>query len=601
MPLINGQKMACEPCIRGHRSTKCTHANERLMVPVRKPGRPLSSCPHPSSQPCACAAVTAAIPRKQKCQCGTSAGTPALKVQSDHESSPAPAATPSSPSKVGNARFRVNKQSTKTGSSRKQSVDVAGLHRMDSSQINIVPPYNARSPQTNSTTPMSDLSLYGSIAMTPGDGAHGAESSDYPMYSYAPESVMGSMCQAEPSLTMSGQTAVAKDGVVCSEPEPTGSCCGGDVGVNGTKSQARTTPVHIDVSEVASSRSRSGEDNNNNISSGSGSGSSSSGSSSRNNTDDNNTDDNTDIEPAAAGRCCSSTTSASTEQLKEHTLGVMPSPLDMSFAPGGFMMSPFQQPMTMANGVYPFYAQPNIFNYPPQYGSYMQPLQPGQWRYFMAVATAFDHNGGGGGGSAEGGVQSLGMRAEPFGTQQQMPTTSNGSSWTSYQCSCGSTCQCIGCAAHPYNEATQDYVRSAWNSMKEESHNGDAHSHSHTHGHRPHHNGVGGGTNAMSEEVDEATARPSSNGTTASQPRHDGPLSPAVAQSPSEAASGTSEEQALSASDFFFVSYPFADSCAGETMSCPCGDDCQCIGCAIHSNPGPMPMPMPSTQDETNL
>ncbi|RAL59213.1 hypothetical protein DID88_006668 [Monilinia fructigena] len=43
--------MSCEPCIRGHRSTKCTHANERLMVPVRKPGRPLSACPHPRDQP----------------------------------------------------------------------------------------------------------------------------------------------------------------------------------------------------------------------------------------------------------------------------------------------------------------------------------------------------------------------------------------------------------------------------------------------------------------------------------------------------------------------------------------------------------------------
>ena len=37
------------------------------------------------------------------------------------------------------------------------------------------------------------------------------------------------------------------------------------------------------------------------------------------------------------------------------------------------------------------------------------------------------------------------------------------------------------------------------------------------------------------------------------------------------------------ANDFFFVSYPFGDSCEGEMASCPCGDDCRCIGCAIHS------------------
>ncbi|KAF7911925.1 hypothetical protein EAE99_010933 [Botrytis elliptica] len=34
-----------EPCIRGHRATKCTHTN-RLLVLVRKPGRPMQSCAH---------------------------------------------------------------------------------------------------------------------------------------------------------------------------------------------------------------------------------------------------------------------------------------------------------------------------------------------------------------------------------------------------------------------------------------------------------------------------------------------------------------------------------------------------------------------------
>lgn len=69
MPLINGQKMACEPCIRGHRSTTCNHAAERVMVPVRKPGRPLNECPHPRGSNCGCRDLTVAIPRKRKCEC----------------------------------------------------------------------------------------------------------------------------------------------------------------------------------------------------------------------------------------------------------------------------------------------------------------------------------------------------------------------------------------------------------------------------------------------------------------------------------------------------------------------------------------------------
>jgi hypothetical protein len=50
------------PCIRGHRSSKCAH-KDRVLVEVRKPGRPLSACPHPSGS-CGCErAVVYAVPR----------------------------------------------------------------------------------------------------------------------------------------------------------------------------------------------------------------------------------------------------------------------------------------------------------------------------------------------------------------------------------------------------------------------------------------------------------------------------------------------------------------------------------------------------------
>ncbi|PSS22535.1 hypothetical protein M430DRAFT_226855 [Amorphotheca resinae ATCC 22711] len=45
MPIINGIKYSCEPCIRGHRATSCAHP-DRILVEVRKPGRPLQSCGH---------------------------------------------------------------------------------------------------------------------------------------------------------------------------------------------------------------------------------------------------------------------------------------------------------------------------------------------------------------------------------------------------------------------------------------------------------------------------------------------------------------------------------------------------------------------------
>ncbi|KAA8565968.1 hypothetical protein EYC84_009776 [Monilinia fructicola] len=52
MPIINEQKYSCEPCIRGHRATSCKHS-DRLMVLVRKPGRPTQGCGH-TFQTCYC-------------------------------------------------------------------------------------------------------------------------------------------------------------------------------------------------------------------------------------------------------------------------------------------------------------------------------------------------------------------------------------------------------------------------------------------------------------------------------------------------------------------------------------------------------------------
>jgi hypothetical protein len=230
---------------------------------------------------------------------------------------------------------------------------------------------------------------------------------------------------------------------------------------------------------------------------------------------------------------------------------------DMSAQPNGMMMSPFASPVILPNGMYHYFPQPTIFTYPPQYGSYMQPLQPEQWRQFMSTMNY----------SQPPNPSAVDMRATMplpiFGT----PETSAG---TTHQCTCGDGCQCVGCASHPYNEATQNYVRSAWNSMMEDGQNG----------HKPYINGNGDASR-------EVSGHGSSNGVDpAFKSQGDGTISPPAPQTPSDVASN--DEQTLSASDFFFVTYPFGDSCAGETASCPCGDDCQCIGCVIHNNPGPL-------------
>ncbi|GAA6061155.1 hypothetical protein JCM10212_005741 [Sporobolomyces blumeae] len=45
MVLVDGVKYACQSCIKGHRSSKCTHTN-RPLVEIKKKGRPTSQCQH---------------------------------------------------------------------------------------------------------------------------------------------------------------------------------------------------------------------------------------------------------------------------------------------------------------------------------------------------------------------------------------------------------------------------------------------------------------------------------------------------------------------------------------------------------------------------
>lgn len=499
-----------EPCIRGHRSTKCTHATERLMVPVRKPGRPLSSCPHPASRPCSCAAVTAAIPKKQKCGCGTSASAPEDdKVKNNS----GVGATPPSPSKATPPpTYRIQKPASKGVNGRKQSIDPAGLERMDSSQFNVLPQFEGVRAKSIPTpdgiaSPLPNTSAYGALNFVPPSASFAAESTLLPLFQHAiphPDA-KGRVLSAPVNEYQASQT----NGFMRTSPTSTpGSCCG-------SKKTANVQPI---TPQTASINSKTNG-----------------------------------IKEVTTKGCCSSASDNPQDKL---LADLMPPP-NVQAQPNGIMIPPFQTPMMMPNGMFPYFPQPSVFSYPPQYGSYLQPLQPEQWRQVMAALNF--------------GQQIPTTYGMPAPTPLSVPDASNMASWTSHQCNCGDTCQCVGCATHPYNDATQTYVRSAWNTMAEDAQKQQRHA---TDG--------ASMSNGDQNDTHEAPSSILSNGMTNHHP--DGTVSPPAPQTPSDAASGISEEQTLSASDFFFVSYPFGDSCAGDTSTCQCGDDCQCIGCVIHGN-----------------
>ncbi|KAE8359032.1 copper fist DNA binding domain-containing protein [Aspergillus caelatus] len=50
--LINGDKRACEPCVRGHRVTSCNH-RDRPLLRINRKGRPPLTCSKCNSTTCA--------------------------------------------------------------------------------------------------------------------------------------------------------------------------------------------------------------------------------------------------------------------------------------------------------------------------------------------------------------------------------------------------------------------------------------------------------------------------------------------------------------------------------------------------------------------
>lgn len=519
------------------------------MVPVRKPGRPLSACPHPRDQTCGCGtqSVTAAIPRKQACHCGSNTPAPAQGAGPPQVSKPSNGlADLPSPTK---STFKIQKPNQqRPGSSRKQSFDPANLQRMDLNQVNILSPNTPVSLPDNYAPPTTQVyslpqeyahmqTPYATIPMQPPEHRQSiaetiAKSNGYSgmISNGGLEHVMESPL-ATPTLFANGDKANGGYGFpeapipqyIDSEPRMNGgSCCAPQKTeddsiqyTNGSHNNHGLPPVHEhDAVKPATNggsccapkKSHSQSSSSSSIS-----------------------------EPSEVQKpsCCSGNAQP---DLKQEPMSNAGTPqISHQMLPQNGM--PYNQPFYQ-----PYPPQPTVFTYPATYGSFQNPLQANLWRQNFR----------------EGHYTQMPIAAQgqlPFDAPL-IPENLN----TVHTCSCGDGCQCVGCAAHPFNDATQDYVRSAWESMSLEHSNGssDPYTNGHTNGH----------TNG--------------NGVTI-QPTNGDPVASPNAHTPSSTASANGDEQSLSANDFFFVNYNFAsDGCGGDTYSCPCGDDCQCIGCEIH-------------------
>lgn len=490
------------------------------MVPVRKPGRPLSACPHPRDQACGCGSVTAAIPRKQTCHCGT----------------PSQSATPVGPRPINGMSdlpspnkpsFKVQKAS-RPSSSRKQSFDPTNIGRIDMNHVNIQPfeqktsdvPVAFTNGYTMATpgavygfTPQyaSMQAQYGMVPMQPpphrGDvnGSVGPAMNGYGngngVYHNGLEKVMESPI-ATPMMFGNGHTEDRNlnNGHAFIDSGKTVSNVNGND--NAPRAGSCCAPKQISHSHSSSSSSSSSS-----IS-----------------------------EPPEPPRASCCAPKAETTVLKKE-----PGCCSTQNTPQIPHQTLQQNTMPHNNAIYQqFVPQPTIFTYSQNYGSWQNPLQPSAWKDGMRSNHAQPE-----------------LPLLPNGLTFEAPVISDNLD-TVHTCGCGDTCQCVGCAAHPYNDATQDYVRSAYAEMSID---------------RP---------TSESFQTQPAT-NGGMNGHAPTQGQN-GDVSP-TALTPSSTTSGTADDQNLSADNFLFVNYPFTgEGCGGDMQECPCGDDCECIGCTIHGN-----------------
>ncbi|KAI8963235.1 hypothetical protein F5Y11DRAFT_164084 [Daldinia sp. FL1419] len=475
MPIINGQKMACEPCIRGHRSTKCAHLGDRMLLPVRKPGRPLSTCPHPPGKSCQCRNVTAALPKGGSCRCGGSPptktnGTPAI-VKAEPSDNP-----PLSPTKQ--ASFRIQKTIAKPN--RKQSTDASAsaLQRMNANSLNLIGAGNV--------LPASPANVI-------------ASSADYTNYI--------------PSLQNGNHQYPPYPQIASCLDRPLDSSL---LALNNGLS---------DLSSIQSSRNGiQDRSNNSTVSSET---MTSGASNSPYHTPTSSTGDLSQEPPLEQpGSCCSQRVQhpppiQTHVQFQSHLQsGSQQSPNMMGYMPqihtgNGSMTAQFQSHVPSEQQAYSMshFQQPALYSEQAPFGTYHFPLQQSQWEQLVA---------------------NLLPQVEPSGG---VP-----GSYTSHVCNCGPECDCLGCPAHPYNQATCQYIRDIM-AFQEEPING---------------------------KIDINNAIPD-------PPLAVGEASPPPTHSPADTESPGANDLNLSPSEFLFVDY-------GQGM-CGCGDDCACVNCMIHRDP----------------
>ncbi|KAJ5161626.1 hypothetical protein N7492_007018, partial [Penicillium capsulatum] len=495
MPLDEeGAKWSCEPCIRGHRSSKCQHF-DRLMMKVPKAGRPLAKCPHPKGT-CSCQktyAVMVRIPKGSSCLC-----RPLYKVPADqndsNQSTPGSVSQVSSPSpaKVQKSGRRQSTIQAAPENIVKALESMPEDVKLEDNMANYLANLPTHQPRHNGTHPDIDESHVYSSTSTSEDPREKQPEKGSSCCSQKPEA---------PPVTPSGSGEK--------------SCCSGKT----------TTPAVPSLSShVAESNSKQPPWN--------------------------------DV-----------------PYMRFPTSQASPWQTPVASTHGPFMQ-PYRMPQSQLQ---PFYTS----NYPQQMSS-----------------TSYSN--------AMNGLGIAPPSMAPFpssGLQNQTQPPMMVGGEACHDCKCGDECQCLGCAAHPFNNTTRQHVQEMGVMMTFD------------------------GEEQTPEAIAKAYQSPPYHGSAAPTPLNYYMMqAPSMDQAPHQNSFGPygdpnsaipggyssppagnlpMNQQLMHPSEYYTLEYPVGipSACSDITGSCQCGNDCSCVGCLTHSGHNGLaleaPIPDPAIADTT--
>ncbi|KAJ5561664.1 hypothetical protein N7535_003874 [Penicillium sp. DV-2018c] len=485
MPLDEeGAKWSCEPCIRGHRSSKCQHF-DRLMMKVPKAGRPLAKCPHPKGT-CSCQktyAVMVRIPKGSSCLCRPLYKVPMETTESTQSTPPS---MPSASSPAG----KIQK------SGRRQSVMQAAPQNIARALENM--PKNLKFEEGTPNLIADPYTAPTENEGTPSPQEHSKQKSQSPQAS--------SCCSQKPEAPRSAPALTAAP----VPAEDGGSCCGG------SRPPTTNQAVHTEAEAVKQQYQQSAI-----------------------------WDDQTYM------------------QFPTTQISSWQGPADPRH--GNYMHSAMRQAQTQPSNLHDGYLSMGT-----------QGPQTTMFHMTSPPTLAYSNH-----------MNGLGIDQSPMGpymlNNPEPFYVAPPSGDACHDCRCGDDCQCLGCAAHPFNTTTRRHVQEmgAMITFNDGDQNADF-----MNSYQPSPYQASTPTTSFPYFVPNT---PTMDHGFQQMPfgSYSDPNStlPSGYSSPLSSNQHHLNQQLMHPSEYYTLEYPVGlpSSCSDVTGSCQCGSDCSCVGCLTHN------------------